>query len=130
MGRAPKDTNSILIQNVCVNFISKKSDNYGNEFYYFKIVDKDKKTKFKLLQGIVATSENLKVPFFNGDNNATIIRVKEKIINSLNILEFERKTYLCDLLFEYYNFNPDGSNEVVGYYCKMPIIKLSDIQCV
>ncbi len=30
MGRAPKDTNSILIQNVCVNFISKKSDNYGN----------------------------------------------------------------------------------------------------
>lgn len=78
-----------------------------------------------MLQGILDTAETLKVPDFNGDKSATL-RVEERFINSLNILEFERKAYVCDLLFEYYNSNPDGVSEVIGYYCTMPVIKPSD----
>ena len=78
MGRQQKDKSNILIQNLNINYLTKKSDNYGNEFIYFKIVDKDKKSKFKMIQNVVDNNDGLKVPFFQGDNNATILRVTEK----------------------------------------------------
>ena len=127
MGRQQKDKSNILIQNLNVNYLTK-SDNYGNEFIYFKIVDKDKKSKFKMIQNVVDSNDGLKVPFFQGDNNATILRIKEKFITAIDILEFEKKTYTADIVFEFYNFNPDGENEISGYYCKMPLIRVADVQ--
>ena len=113
-----------------MNYLTKKSDNYGNEFIYFKVVDKDNKSKFKMIQNVVDSNGGLKVPFFQGDNNATILRVKERFITAIDILEFEKKTYTADIVFEFYNFNPDGENELSGYYCKMPLIRVADVQSV
>jgi len=129
MGRQQKDKSNILIQNLNVNYLTKKPDNYGNDFIYSKIVDKDKKSKFKMIQNVVDSNDGLKVPFFQGDNNATILRVKERFVTAVDIVEFEKKTYTADILFEFYNFNPDGT-EISGYYCKVPLIRIADIQSV
>ena len=63
MGRQQKDKSNILIQNLNVNYLTKKSDNYGNEPIYFKIVDKDKESKFKMIQHVVDSNGGLNVPF-------------------------------------------------------------------
>ena len=90
MGRAAKDKNVIGIENLKINLISKKLNQYGDEIFYFKIVDKDFKTKLKLLKTIAESTPSLRMPFFVSDNNQIILKVKEKFINSLNLLEFEK----------------------------------------
>ena len=51
-------------------------------------------------------------------------------------MDFERKTYDANLMFENYCFKPSGSdghsgdNEISGYVCKVLTIKLSDVQVI
>ena len=95
MGRPKKENNTILFNDIRLNFISKKEDNYGNEVCYFKCVDKNK------LKNIMSF-QNLKMPYFVGDNGTLILKVKHKFVNLID--EFKKQTYLCDLVFESYNF--------------------------
>lgn len=46
------------------------------------------------------------------------------------ILTCERKADVCDLLVHYCIISPDGVSKVIGYYCKLPMLKLSDVQRV
>ena len=76
------------------------------------------------------------MPFFVGDNNQIILKIKEKIINAFDLMDFEKKTYDANLMFESYCFKPSGSgghaedNEISGYVCKALSIKLSDVQVI
>ena len=133
MGRAPKDTNIISVENLKINLLSKKPNQYGDTILYFKIVDKDVKSKMKLIKAVADSTPSLRMPFFSGDNNQIILSIKEKFIGDPTITEFEKKTYDADLVFESYNFKPTGSdldNEISGYVCKVLSIKLSNVQSV
>ena len=51
-------------------------------------------------------------------------------------MDFEKKTYDANLVFESYCFRPSGTdgqagdNEISGYVCKALTIKLSDVQVI
>ena len=79
MGRTAKDKNVIGVENLKVNLISKKQNQYGDEILYFKIVDKDIKPKMKLIKAVADSTPSLRMPFFTGDNNQVILRIKENI---------------------------------------------------
>ena len=70
------------------------------------------------------------MPFFTGDTNQIILRIKEKFISSLNLIEFEKKAYDADLVFESYCFKNAEDSEISGYMCKALSIKLSDVQVI
>ena len=120
MGRPKKESNVILVNNILLNFISKKEDAYGNEICYFKCVDKNKLKPVMVFQ-------NLKMPYFVGDNGAVILRVKNKFVNYVD--EFKKQTYLCDLVFESYNFETENGI-ISGFYLKVPKVEVSEIQSV
>lgn len=136
MGRTAKDKNVIAVENLKINLISKKPNQYGDEILYFKIVDKDAfgvKGKMKLIKTVGDSTPSLRMPFFTGDNGAVILRIKEKFIGDPTIADgaFEKKTYDANLMFESYCFKPSGNaedNEISGYLCKALTIKVSDVQ--
>ena len=130
MGRTAKDKNVIGVENLKVNLISKKPNQYGDEILYFKIVDKDAKSKMKLIKAVADSTPSLRMPFFTGDNNQVILSIKERFIRDPTITEFEKKTYDANLVFESYCLKNAEDNEISGYVCKALTIKLSDVQCV
>ena len=81
----------------------------------------------KLIKAVADSTPSLRMPFFTGDNNQIILRIKEKFIN---LIEFEKKTYDANLMFESYCFKTSEDNEISGYMCKVLTIKLSDVQVI
>ena len=91
MGRTANDKNVIGVENLKVNLISKKPNQYGDEILYFKIVDKDAKSKMKLIKAVAGSTPSLRMLFFTGDNNQVILKIKEKFISALDLMDFEKK---------------------------------------
>jgi hypothetical protein len=127
-GRKPKDNNTIKINDLHIQLVSRKQDNYGTDITYFKIVDANLKTKMKQLMSI----EDIKMPYFTGDNNCIILKVKEKFICLIDETDLQlKKTYLANVEFEYYSYSPEGSETTyVGYYAKIPLMRASPSQVV
>ena len=57
----------------------------------------------KLIKTIADSTPSLRMPFFTGDNNQIILKIKEKFISALDLMDFEKKTYDANLVFENYN---------------------------
>jgi hypothetical protein len=127
-GRKPKDNNTIKINDLQIQLVSRKQDNYGNDVTYFNIVDANLKTKMKQIMSI----DDIKVPYFYGDKNEVILKVKEKFICLIDDGDLQlKKTYLANVEFEYYSYTPEGSETTyVGYYAKIPLMKASPSQVV
>ena len=68
---------NLIIKDLKVKFISSKVDNYDNVISYFKIVDKDVKKKLKLINKM---SDKIYNPFWNTDENETMLKIKTKHI--------------------------------------------------
>ena len=45
----------------------------------------------KLIKAVSDSTPSLRMPFFTGDNNQVILRIKEKFIISLDLMDFEKK---------------------------------------
>jgi hypothetical protein len=127
-GRKPKDNNTIKINDLHIQLVSRKQDNYGTDITYFKIVDANLKTKMKQIMSI----EDIKMPYFTGDKNEIILKVKEKFICLIDETDLQlKKTYLASLEFEYYSYTPsDSETTYVGYYAKIPLMRASPSQVV
>ena len=86
----------------------------------------------KLIKAVADSTPSLRMPFFTGDNNQIILRIKEKFISALDLMDF-KKTYDAYLVFESYCVKPSANsedNEITGYMCKALTIKLSDVQVI
>jgi hypothetical protein len=127
-GRKPKDNNTIKINDLQIQLVSMKQDNYGTDITYFKIVDANLKTKMKQTMSI----EDIKMPYFTGDKHEIILKVKEKFICLIDETDLQlKKTYLANVEFEYYSYSPEGSETTyVGYYAKIPLMRASPSQVV
>ena len=113
-GRPPKSNNTITINELTVEYLSTKEDNYKNDIIYFKIIDSAFRVKMKPLFSL-NDDGLLKIPLWATDKNEHILKVKAKFVNYLS--EFvKNNVYIINLNFEFYLMEKEN---VKGYYAKI-----------
>ena len=113
-GRPAKNTNTITINELIVEYLSTKKDNYDNEVSYFKIVDPAFRAKLKPLFSL--NDEGLlKIPIWATDKSEHILKVKSKFVNNSQDL-VKNALHIININFEFYHME---QNDVKGYYAKI-----------
>ena len=113
-GRPKSNHNTITINELTVEYLSTKEDNYKNDLTYFKVIDSAFRAKMKPLFSL--NDEGLlKIPIWVTDKSDHSLKVKAKFVN--NSQEFvKNKVYMINLIFEFYHMENEG---VKGYYAKI-----------
>ena len=93
----------VIINNLKLEYITKKTDNYNNEQVHFKVL-KGQDNKFTSIN-----KENHTLPYFITEDKKMLLKVKRKYvkIDDLN----KDMTYICDLELKYYKME-----NVEGFY--------------
>ena len=113
-GRPAKNTNTVTINELIVEYLSTKKDNYDNEVSYFKIVDPAFRAKLKPLFSL--NDEGLlKIPIWATDKSEHILKVKSKFVNNSQDL-VKNALHIINTNFEFYHME---QNDVKGYYAKI-----------
>ena len=113
-GRPPKSNNTVTINELIVEYLSTKKDNYDNEVSYFKIVDPAFRAKLKPLFSL--NDEGLlKMPIWATDKSEHILKVKSKFVNNSQDL-VKNALHIINTNFEFYHME---QNDVKGYYAKI-----------
>ena len=113
-GRPKTNTNTITINELIVEYLSTKKDNYDNEVSYFKIVDPAFRAKLKPLSSL--NEEGLmKMPIWVTDKTEHILKVKSKFVNNSQDL-VKNALHIINTNFEFYHME---QNDVKGYYAKI-----------
>ena len=114
-GRPRKNNNIIEINNIKLEFIITKTDNYENEISYLKVIDKQFKTK---LQPILSqTCDEVRLPIWKSDDGFYMVKVKKKWLPER---EFESNEIVtADLNFHYFNLAKEDGDLIQGYYVKL-----------
>ena len=110
-----KQNNVIEINNIKLEFIITKTDNYENDISYLKVIDKAFKNK---LQPIVSQMcEDCKIPVWKSEDGFYMLKVKNKWMPER---DFESNEILnADLNFHYYNMAKEDGDLLQGYYVKL-----------
>ena len=74
-GRPKKNNNIIEVNNIKLEFIITKADNYQNEISYFKIIDKQFKSKLQPITSQMCDECN--VPIWRTDDGFYMLKVKK-----------------------------------------------------
>jgi len=113
-GRPVKNTNTLTINELIVEYLSTKKDNYDNDICYLKIVDPAFRAKLKPLFSL--NDEGLlKIPIWATDKMEHILKVKAKFVN--NTQEFVKNAlYIINITFEFYHME---QTDIKGYYAKI-----------
>ena len=85
-----------------------------------KLVDKEGKKKMKPIT-VLADDETL-MPFWVTDKQDVILKVKEKIILTIEPLQVG-KVYSIDSEFESYCIEKEDQERIKGYFMKVPSVK-------
>jgi len=113
-GRPKTNTNTITINELIVEYLSTKKDNYDNEVSYFKIVDPAFRAKLKPLSSL--NEEGLmKMPIWVTDKTEHILKVKSKFVNNSQDL-VKNALHIININFEFYHME---QNDIRGYYAKI-----------
>ena len=113
-GRPPKSYNTVTINELVVEYLSTKNDNYNNEISYFKIVDPAFRAKLKPLFSL--NDEGLlKIPIWASDKLEHILKVKLKFVNNSQDL-VKNALHIININFEFYHME---QNDLKGYYAKI-----------
>ncbi len=115
-GRPSKTTSKIRINDLDVEFISMKENNYNANICYFKITDPDCKNKMKAITCLA--DDDIRMPFWSTDNDDVMLKVKDKFVKQ--VLEMvTNQTYNINILFESYCIENDDSPPIKGYFAKI-----------
>ena len=113
-GRPKTNTNTVTINELVVEYLSTKNDNYNNEVSYFKIVDPAFRAKLKPLFSL--NDEGLlKIPIWATDKLEHILKVKSKFVNNSQDL-VKNALHIININFEFYHME---QNDLKGYYAKI-----------
>ena len=117
-GRPIKTNTTININDLTVEFISKKENNYNANICYFKIVDGDAKNKIKPIR--LLEEDGVRMPYWKDkDKNDIILKVKDKFVNTKDELH-RGGLYTANLDFEYYSIEDlENDKSIKGYYLKI-----------
>ena len=118
-GRPKLKNNEIKVNEIIVEYLTTKQNNYSKNIMYFKINDSSFRSKFKPLFSL--NDGDLKLPLWETENKDFIIKVGDQWNASL--LEMvPGSCYVLDLEFKYYDMDTERGN-VKGYYCKIPNVR-------
>ena len=78
-GRPAKNTNTIRVDDLDVEFLSKKENDYGVDICYFKVVDANTKTKLKQVKAV--EEDEIRMPYWKTEKHELLLKVKDKFIN-------------------------------------------------
>ena len=119
-GRPKKNNNVIEVDNIKLEYIITKTDNYQNEISYLKVIDKQFKTK---MQPIVSQMcDECKLPIWKSDDGFYMVKVKNKWMPERDFENHEILT--ADLNFHYYNIAKEDGELLQGYYVKLTTIDM------
>ena len=106
----------ILLDDVILEYLSTKDDNYGNTNMFFKVSTPDSVGKLMKM--------DTRMPLWYGDNDDILFKVKAQNVNS--VLQLERgNLYESIINMEKYSFQPKDKNVVMeGYSSKIMKLKL------
>ena len=106
----------ILLDEVILEYLSTKDDNYGNTNMFFKVSTPDAVGKVMKM--------DTRIPLWYGDNDDILFKVKAQNVNT--VLELERgNLYESIINLEKYSFQPKDKNVVMeGYSSKIMKLKL------
>ena len=114
-GRPRKNNNIIEVNNIKLEFIITKADNYQNEISYFKIIDKQFKSKLQPITSQMCDECN--VPIWKTDDGFYMLKVKLKWMPER---DFEQNEILnADLNFKYYCMTKEDGDLIQGYWVKL-----------
>ena len=113
-GRPAKNTNTVTINELIVEYLSTKKDNYDNDICYFKIVDPAFRAKLKPLFSL-SDEGILKIPIWATDKSEHILKVKSKFVNNSQDL-VKNALHIININFEFYHME---QNDLKGYYAKI-----------
>ena len=126
-GRPAKTNTTININDLLVEFISKKENNYNANICYLKVVDADAKNKIKPIR--ILEEDDIRMPYWKtADKKDIILKVKDKFVNTTDELQ-RGSNYLVNLDFEYYCIEDLESDKCIkGYYLKVQGIIIKNIE--
>ena len=116
-GRPAKTNTTININDLLVEFISKKENNYSANICYFKVVDMDARNKMKPIRNL--EEDDVRMPYWKTDKKDIILKVKDKFVNYSDDLE-RGCLYSANLDFEFYSIEDlENDKSLKGYYLKV-----------
>ena len=119
-GRPSTNTNTIRVDDLDVEFLSKKENDYNADICYFKVVDANTKTKLKQVKAV--EEDEIRMPYWKTEpKRELILKVKDKSINYDQELQ-RRNLYNINVDFESYSID-NIEKPVKGYYCKVQGVK-------
>ena len=118
-GRPTKNNNNILINDVGVEYLSKKTDKFDNDIAYFKLTDP--KNKLKPIIDTQVNDKDIRLPIWTTETQDVILKVKDKWLNVADDLQ-PLTSYSMNIDFSAYSLDTENGT-VKGYYIKVPRIK-------
>ena len=103
----------IEIENIIVDYISTKSDNYGNKNCYFKITDPESQTKLKPI--LAQKCDECRLPIWITDDETYMMKVKDKHVPKTFLVNTNTELP-AKLTFKYYCIDKDDSTPIQGYF--------------
>ena len=120
-GRPVKDVNKVNINDLVVEFLATKANDYNANICYFKVVDVECKTQMKSIIGL--QDDDIRMPFWKTvDKQELILKVKDKFVNAASDL-VKGSEYAIDITFESYCIEQEDKEPIKGYYSKVSNVK-------
>ena len=116
-GRPAKNENKVTINDLVVEYLATKDNDYNANICYFKIVDVECKTIMKSIIGL--QDDDIRMPFWKTvDKQEMILKVKDKFVNAASDL-VKGSEYAIDITFESYCIEQEYKEPIKGYYSKV-----------
>ena len=113
-GRPKKQTNTFDVNGLLTEFITTKVDKYDNWISYYKVIDKNYKTK---MSGILKeVCDECIMPFWKTEDHEYMLKVKKK--NTPKTIIENGDIVTLNLMFKYYCMEKDDGL-IQGYYAKI-----------
>ena len=113
-GRPKKQTNTFDVNGLLTEFITTKVDKYDNWISYYKVIDKNYKTK---MSGILKEAcDEYIMPFWKTEDHEYMLKVKKKYTPKTLIENGDVVT--LNLTFKHYCMDKDDVL-LQGYYAKI-----------
>ena len=114
--KTSKNENKVTINDLVVEYLATKENDYNANICYFKVVDVECKTKMKSIIGL--QGDDIRMPFWKTSDKQEIgLKVKDKFVNAVSDL-VKGSVYAIDITFESYCIEQEDKEPIKGYYSK------------
>ena len=109
-GRPVKDVNKVNINDLVVECLAAKENDWNATICYFKVVDGESKSKMKSIIGL--QDDDIRMPFWKTvDKQELILKVKDQFVNAASDL-VKGSEHAIDITFESYCIEQEDTEQV------------------